>query len=401
MNILYVLSGAEVGTFYRAFFWAKFLSKRGHKVTLICAHPQPSYKILKVKYLDGIKIINLFRTYQRWDFVGFFVRAIIIFFLCLFSKANIVHSFVAWQPPSMMAIFAARVLQRLRLKKWVVLADWDDWWGEGGISDEHSNFLRSSITFLEKKIPKFANGVTVVSRGLMERAIDVGINKDMIYIVPNGSDVERIKVMDNLSARTHLGFTGNKYILAYIGNSHLRQFFSMMFSALEKAIERNIDVILLIAGDIPAEYKENINETIKGRIFFLGRRPQEDIPFILGASDILLLPMVDNAEEKSRWPVRFGDYLASGRPIVSNAVGEIKAIMEAHKCGVVSDYNGPEDFSRQILTLLSNETIRHEIGRHARNIAETQYSWTTIVEMIEKLYENKYNQLIYKVENSK
>lgn len=397
MNILYVLSGAEVGTFYRAFFWAKFLSRRGHKVTLICAHPQPSYKILKIKYLNGIKIINLFRTRQRWDFVGFFVRAVIIFFLCLFHRADVVHSFVAWQPPSMTAIFTARILQILRLRKWIVLADWDDWWGEGGISDEHGYLLRRSITFLEKKIPKFANGITVVSRGLMERAVDAGINKERIYIVSNGSDVERIKVMDKLSARTHLGFTNNKYIMTYIGNSHLRQFFNMMFSALERAIECKIDVILLIAGDIPAEYKENINETIKNRIFFLGRQPQENIQFILGASDILLLPMVDNVEEKSRWPIRFGDYMAAGRSIVSNAVGEIKRIMETHKCGVVSDYDDPEDFSSKILTLLSNETMRNEIGRHARKIAETAYSWNIIVKMLEGVYKDKYSQFIQKM----
>lgn len=396
MNILYVLSGAEVGTFYRAFFWAKFLTKRGHKVTLICAHPQPSYKLFKVKYRDGIKIINLFRTYHRWDFVGFFVRAVITFFLCIFHRVDVVHSFVAWQPPSMTAIFAARILQILRLRKWIVLADWDDWWGEGGISDEHGNLLRSGITFLEKKMPKFANGVTVVSRGLMERAIDSGINKDKIYIVPNGSDVERIKVMDSVEARTNLGFTNNKYILAYMGNSHLRQFFNMMFSAIEKAIKHGIDVILLIVGDIPAEYKEGIGETIKERILFLGRQPQENIPFILGASDILLLPMVANAEEESRWPIRFGDYMAAGRPIVSNAVGEIKRIMEIHKCGVVSNYNDPEDFSRKILTLLSNETMRNEIGRHARKIAETAYSWNIIVEMLESMYKDKYSQFIQK-----
>lgn len=396
MNILYVLSGAEVGTFYRAFFWAKFLSRRGHKVTLICAHPQPSYKILKIKYLNGIKIINLFRTRQRWDFVGFLVRAVITFFLCILHRADVVHSFVAWQPPSMTAIFTARILQIFRLKKWIVLADWDDWWGDGGISDEHGYLLRRGITFLEKKIPKFANGITVVSRGLMERAVDVGINKERIYIVPNGSDVERIKVMDCIEARTNLGFTNNKYIMTYIGNSHLRQFFNMMFSALERAIECKIDVILLIAGDIPAEYKENINETIKNRIFFLGRQPQENIQFILGASDILLLPMVDNVEEKSRWPIRFGDYMAAGRPIVSNAVGEIKRIMETHKCGVVSDYDDPEDFSRQILTLLPNETMRNEIGRHAREIAETKYSWNIIVKMLEGVYKDKYSQFIQK-----
>lgn len=388
MNILYVLSGAEVGTFYRAFFWAKFLTKRGHKVTLICAHPQPSYKLFKVKYRDGIKIINLFRTYHRWDFVGFFVRAVITFFLCIFHRADVVHSFVAWQPPSMTAIFTANVLQRLRFRKWVVLADWDDWWGEGGISDEHGHLLRRGITFLEKKMPKFANGVTVVSTGLMERAVDAGINKDRIYIVPNGADVERIKVMNNIESRAILGFTKNKYILTYMGNSHLPQFFSMMFSAVEKAVEQKIDVILLIAGDIPAEYKANINESIKKRIFFLGRQPQENIPFILGASDILLLPMVNNVEEKSRWPIRFGDYMAAGRPIVSNAVGEIKRIMETHKCGVVSEYNDPEDFLRKILTLLSNETIRHEIGKHAREIAETKYSWGIITKSLEEIYNN-------------
>ena len=194
MNILYVLSGTEVGTFYRAFFLAKFLRKRGHKVTLICAHPQPSYKPFKIKYRDDIKIINLFRTYHRWDFVGFFVRAVITFFLCIFHRADVVHSFVAWQPPSMTAIFAARILQTLRLRKWIVLADWDDWWGEGGISDEHGHLLRRSITFLEKKIENDIEGSLLAHNKEKGKQAE---NQDSLFGLMNDkSSIPTLKLAD-------------------------------------------------------------------------------------------------------------------------------------------------------------------------------------------------------------
>lgn len=392
MKILYILSGTELGTFYRALFWAKFLSKRDHKITLICAHPQPSYALFKVKYVDGIKIINLFRTYQRWDFIGFLVRALIIFFFCIFHKADIVHAFVVWQPPSMSAIFVAKALRVLGLRKWVVLADWDDWWGEGGISEEHGYLLRRSITFFEKQMPKFADGVTVVGERLMERAISAGIQKDKIYIVPNGSDVEKIEVMDNVVAKTHLGFANHKYILTYIGHSHLPQFFKMMFSALEKTIEHKIDVILLIAGAVPIEYKASISDTIKSKVFFLGRQPQENIPFILGASDILLLPMVANVEEESRWPIRFGDYLASGRAIVASAVGEVRNVIEKEGCGLLARPDDPEDFAQKILSLLESRELRQRFGQRARQVART-HSWQRIVSDLEKIYENLTNQV--------
>jgi glycosyltransferase involved in cell wall biosynthesis len=119
-------------------------------------------------------------------------------------------------------------------------------------------------------------------------------------------------------------------------------------------------------------------------VICIRRQPYHKIPLYLGASDVLLLPLPDTLFDRARWPLRLGDYLAAGRPIVATSLPEIEKIVS--ECGLLAKIGDPEDFADKILSIISDPDLREEMGKRARGLAETRYSWKRIAKQLERAY---------------
>ena len=73
------------------------------------------------------------------------------------------------------------------------------------------------------------------------------------------------------------------------------------------------------------------------------------------------------------------------RPVVTNPVGDIRALIEKYQIGLVADAT-PEDFACKIITLLENPNLVQQLGRNGRKAAETAYNWKTLVQRLEDFY---------------
>lgn len=397
LNILYINSGSEgVGTYFRSFFWAKYLVKKGHKVTIICAHNTPSNKLISEKSVDGIRIINLIKTKAKWDYPGYIIRTFLIMFLCIVEKYDILHSFVVCQPPSGIALIAARIKVFFSRKKTVIFADWDDWWGEGGISEEHNWLVRKGIAYMEKNMPALADAITVCSGLIKDKAISFGYNEDKIFNIPNGSNIDTIRPIPKKEAREKLKIAADAKLLGYVGQFHTTCF-PLMLKSFEKVIDFVPGIRLMIIGNIPEIYKELVrnNKKIYSSIDFVGKIPYSQIGAFLSAADILLLPMDNTIVDRARWPIRFGDYLAAGRPIVVSSVGEMKRAVERYGCALLANLNGEESFSDKIVQLIGDEFLQEKLGSMARRVAEDVFSWEKITDNLSDLYNNQYGNRIY------
>ncbi|MBW7940784.1 MAG: glycosyltransferase, partial [Candidatus Omnitrophica bacterium] len=106
----------------------------------------------------------------------------------------------------------------------------------------------------------------------------------------------------------------------------------------------------------------------------------------LSAADIHLLPLPDNLVNRARWPIKFGDYLCSGRPMVACCVGDAVEWLPRFNAGLVSSPD-PEDMAARICELLSDETLRRECGARARELACGPLSWGSLAERFLEVYE--------------
>lgn len=96
-------------------------------------------------------------------------------------------------------------------------------------------------------------------------------------------------------------------------------------------------------------------------------------------ADILFLPLAFDSPIpeliRTSCPMKTGEYLASGRPILVHApAGSFLCwYFSRHECGVVVDQRDPEQLARAIRRIFEDSSLREKIGRNARARAEADF----------------------------
>jgi glycosyltransferase involved in cell wall biosynthesis len=121
------------------------------------------------------------------------------------------------------------------------------------------------------------------------------------------------------------------------------------------------------------------------RVIEFGFMPFEEYTALLPAVDLFLFPFAKSTLNEGRWPNKVGDYMAAGRPTVSNPTGDMIQLFKTHNIGLLASEN-PDDFAAKTLTLLNNDVLMDEIGRSARQVAEKYYDWGIMTKKLEKCF---------------
>lgn len=128
--------------------------------------------------------------------------------------------------------------------------------------------------------------------------------------------------------------------------------------------------------------KLNIEEKVK----FLGMKKREEVPHYISLADVVTLPMTDNLVNRSRSPVKLGEYMASGKAIIANNIGVIKSVVKTNYNGIVVD--NEKEFGEAIDRLARDHKLRRKIEKNARNTAEDKLDWKKIAKDLERVYLN-------------
>ncbi|HVZ35020.1 MAG TPA: glycosyltransferase, partial [Polyangiaceae bacterium] len=118
----------------------------------------------------------------------------------------------------------------------------------------------------------------------------------------------------------------------------------------------------------------------------VGPKPFSEVESYLGAADVLLLPMSDNLMNRARGPIKLGDYMAAGRPIVANPVGDMVDAFRSEEIGLLAP-DTPEAYGGAIAELLADPARADRLGRNARRAAERRYAWSVYAPTLEAVYD--------------
>jgi glycosyltransferase involved in cell wall biosynthesis len=372
------------GTFWRCFFLARQLCGFNNEMTMVCASRDnfdPKIKTKKIR--DNFKIITLPRIRLHPYHTGHLMRGVINSQIVMLNDFDILHGFAVAQPSTALPVAVAKMAGKKN-----IVVDWDDDWSSG-LGRYHPLPVRRVISFLEHGIPRLAKKVTVVSDYLKFQALKLGIKEESICQIPNGSNIDEIRPLDKEICRRELGIGGGEQVILAMGHNYMESF-ELLIDVFLRVTEKSPKAKFYLVGNPGRKNANLLKRKLRGlerNMVFLGEQPFVKIPCFLASADVLLLPMADTVFERSRFPVRLGDYLASGRPIVSNAVGEVKSVLEKYQCGLTC---GPQDlkgFAEQILILLNNPDLRNKLGDMARKTAE-EYSWQKIAQRLNRFYDN-------------
>lgn len=356
----------NVGTYWRCYHLARNLSKyTGTEVMLLCR--STNYNVHTYSMFNGkLRIVELPRSLLHN--LGFTLL------LETIQKFDVIHVFSTVHWFTGLSAIVSKVVKKLPL-----VVDWDDWWTRGGILE--GNPAEALHRFLEEKIPLMADAVTVVSEALRRRATCLGVSQGKVVKVINGADVESIRPISRYKARDYLGLPKDGRYLVYVGLSRQPMELFTLFSAL-KIVARRYDKLKLFILSKPLDLKFKIymkRLSLGGYIIEVGYVSRKLYLLFLAAADVLLLPMDHDVFENARFPIRFGDYVATGRPVIASDVGEVGALLKGY--GITVKPRDVDGWATSILTVLDSESIFKELCAKSRRLAE-KIDWRKIAKYL-------------------
>jgi glycosyltransferase involved in cell wall biosynthesis len=372
----------SVGTYRRCFYFSRELARAGHEVTMATVSRSSRWRAKTYFKKDWI------REYEQASGEGPWVRVIEGAGLgykwlpgwgsgpldigrrireAAFGGYDAIYAF-EYQPNVSWPVYLTRPVRKYRF-----FSDWCDW--HAGQSNRYRDlrWAHRIDAFLEERIRFLAAKVTVTSQSLYDRALSIGLSPERVVQVTEGVDTDYIRAVPTAEARAALRIpnTGQLVLCGHDGDM------KKVVRILKLVLESKPEAGAMILGKLSPEVKLMAQEAgIAKRIVFAGWVSDEDYPRYMAAADLSLLPLQNNLLNHARFPAKIVDFLAAGRPVVTNNAGQAGLLVKNGAVGLIAE----EDDAAMALAverLLECDEMRLEMGERARALMVSQWEWRT------------------------
>jgi glycosyltransferase involved in cell wall biosynthesis len=188
--------------------------------------------------------------------------------------------------------------------------------------------LRGFARVIEKWNIEKANLVVSINEGLREYTIRMGADPDRTCVIPAGIDLEKFGVAsERMIVRRDLGIRDSEVVLFFMG--WLYDFSGLLELAEElgknPAEYEDFKMVILGRGDIWDElHRMRNNLHMEDRMILIDWKPYSEIPRLLAASDVCILPAWKNDVMRNIVPIKMYEYMAAGKPVVATDLPGIR-----------------------------------------------------------------------------
>ena len=367
---------------------ARGLVENGHRVTMMVVAEQARFGF-KRSVIDGIDVIEApdltsGRLRSGWDPVSVWRRMRCV--RRLDSDYDLIHLFET-RPAT---IYPGLAAQR-RLKVPLVI-DWIDWWGRGGLIEINRpawyRFLFGRMeTYYEEHFRTRADASTVMCHGLVQRAVGLGVARETILHLRNGADHDRFRPRPMAEVRARLDLAPDAFIAGF---ASLDSFFDLdpVLRGMQNLRADGAPARLLLIGKSDARVEARVQALDLGaHTDYSGFVPDNIYPLYLNACNVFLMPFPETNYNIGRWPNKFGEYLASGRPVIFNAVGDLRDFDLAGEeaLGIPCEFTA-EAFASALRRMYDSPQLTERLGENARRAALRELDWARQIGRLESLY---------------
>ena len=370
-----------IGTYIRCLHFAKNLVHFGHSVTILTSAPQFIF-IPYREIADGVEIICMPDIAGR-RFRNGGLGPIDTLMRCLYlpgKQFDIVENFDHRPAVLYPALFGKYILGI------PLVSEWTDLHGTGGSLNNRPPLTRCLIRpyedLSERMSKKIAERLIVISHGLRDMALRLGIPKKKIIWIPGGADIENIKPQPKKDARQRLQLPIDKKLILYSAGTHYD--IELLLSTINKIQSARPDAVLVTTGAMLEERHKRLLFD-PARLIEFGFLPYKAYTELLPCADLFIFPFSNRTLNVGRWPNKIGDYMAAGRPIVSNKTGDIVEVFKEHDIGLLAA-DDPEEFAQNALNILANDEIAFKLGINARKAAEQFFDWRILTKRLEDCF---------------
>jgi glycosyltransferase involved in cell wall biosynthesis len=114
---------------------------------------------------------------------------------------------------------------------------------------------------------------------------------------------------------------------------------------------------------------------LQANLDLIGYIPRNDLLSLYRSSNVLLIPLFDDVRSKARFPTKLGEYLISGRPVVTNNVGELTQYLINGWNAFICEPGDPKVYADLIIKTLDDPIRANTIGQNGKEAAKQYFHY--------------------------
>jgi len=375
MNILFMGSSRGMGITYYLQLYARLMKRSGHNVVVL-ASPGEQYEGARARLVeDGIDIVESVHIDER----GLFSTIL---------SAKEIKEIIIERGIEIIHVNGFSQLLKASIGRW--MSNRRD---VGLVMMVHSvrhgtRYEGLVCTLGSCLINFFCDAAMPVSRWLANRMVHSGLKPSKVYVVHNAVDLEEFD--------SQASFVCIKEVPGY-GMSWCQGEYFVYLAQLKTV--KGIDCFIRAASLVNAEFPETkflvfgdgplkrdllglINrEGINGNFFLQGRVDHKYIPVILKNSYAAVV-----SSRSETFGHNIAEPMIAGKPVISTPVGVAPEAVIDGETGFLIPIGDHLALARKMIELLNKPELVKEMGRKARERAESMFAPTIITSMIEEVY---------------
>ena len=242
-----------------------------------------------------------------------------------------------------------------------------------------SRVIKGVFLAIERFMIRRSRVVIVICPSLEEtvKAIEPGAQTVLIENAPGSADAEATPE-SAAAVRRSLQLGEATPVVLYTGTFEAYQGLDLLFAAMAIVRRSRPDARLVLAGgraDQVSKAREQARAAgIAEVTLFAGERPASEIPAYLLAADLLVSPR----SRGTNTPLKIYQYLRSGKAIVATRLLTHTQVL-SDETAILTGVT-PQEYADGILAGLTDTARAASVGRRARELAETKYSYAAYLE---------------------
>ncbi len=236
--------------------------------------------------------------------------------------------------------------------------------------------ILGAMGVLEWMSYRSADRLIALAPGIAKGIVRRGVPADRICLVPNGCDLD-VFGGDVVPARP-TDIPATDLLAVYTGTHGLANGLDALIDAavvLQRRGRRDIHLLLVGEGGRKAHLQRRAVEESLTQVHFVAPMGKRQLASLIAGADVGVQSLANvPAFYEGTSPNKFFDYLAAGRPVITNYPGWIAGLIEQHACGFVAPPENPEALADAFEAAAADRTRLRAMGGHARTLAEAEFN---------------------------
>lgn len=271
-----------------------------------------------------------------------------------------------------------------------LFVDADDWEGKGGMNETqpYSPVEKGVFRFQEEWLPPRAAGLTVASRALEERVLDMGIPQERLLYLPNC--VDDLPQGNGARVRARLGISADApVVLLY---TRFFEFSQEKLHYLFAEIYRRVPgVRFLVVGKGRNGEEGQLVTAARDKGFqdalaIAGWVEPKELPDYLAAGDVALYPFADTLVNRAKCPAKLTELLRAGVPVIADNVGQLAEYVKGGISGILCNPDDWQEMAVRTVELLLDMDKRCKVGGAGRSYLLENFTWQRFAGELDNFY---------------